>query len=187
MKVFIKHMVCLRCQLFVRDELDRLGIPHGEVKLGEVTLDEPVNPTLVKLLKAALLKSGLEIIDDKKSLLVEKIKTAVIEQIHFANEPLLEKFSSFLEKKLQYDYTYLSNLFAANEGETLERYIIKNKIEKAKQLLIYEGLSVAKVAFRMNYCSAAHLSKQFKKVTGFTASYIKKQNRIQVESPSPSG
>jgi AraC-like DNA-binding protein len=187
MKVFIKHMVCPRCQLFVSDELDRLRIPHGEVKLGEVTLDEPVAPGLMELLKAALLKSGLEIIDDKKSLLVEKIKTAVIEQIHFANEPLLEKFSAFLERKLQYDYTYLSNLFAATEGETLEHYIIRNKIEKAKQLLIDESLSVAKVASRMNYCSAAHLSKQFKKVTGYTASHIKKLNRIQIENPSQSG
>jgi AraC-like DNA-binding protein len=178
-------MVCLCCQLFVKNELDRLCIPHGEVKLGEVTLDGPVDPALMELLHEALLKSGLQIIDDQKSLLVEKIKTAVIEQVH-ADEPLLEKFSSFLEKKLHYDYTYLSNLFAAAEGQTLEHYIIKTKIEKVKELLIHEGLSVAEIAFRMNYCSAAHLSKQFKKVTGFTASYIKKLNRIGFENPSPS-
>jgi AraC-like DNA-binding protein len=186
-KVFIKHMVCLRCQLIVRDELDRLGIAHGEVQLGEVTLEDPVAPALMELLHAALLRSGLQIIDDRKSLLIEKIKTAVIEQIHYAEEPLLENFSSFLEKKLQYDYTYLSNLFAATEGQTLEQYIIKSKIEKAKDLLIYEGLSVAKIASLMNYCSAAHLSKQFKKVTGFTASYIKKLNSIGLESPSQLG
>lgn len=177
-------MVCLRCKLVVRDELDRLGLAYNEVKLGEVTLKEPVEPALIEALKTALQKSGLQIIDDKKSQLVEKIKTLVLEQIHYSNEPLLENFSSFIAKKLRYDYTYLSNLFAATQGLTLEHFIINNKIEKVKELLIYEDLSVAEIAFRMNYCSAAHLSRQFKQVTGFTASYYKKLKQIRFEEQS---
>jgi AraC-like DNA-binding protein len=165
----------------VNDELERLGIKHGEVRLGEVNLIEPVAPQAIEALKLALEKSGLEIIDDKKSQLVEKIKLLVIEQVFYTEEPLLENFSSFIAKKLHYDYTYLSNLFAATQGLTLEHYIINNKIEKVKELLIYENLTVAEIAFRMNYCSPAHLSRQFKKVTGFTASYFKQLKHLRFE------
>ncbi|RYZ45873.1 MAG: AraC family transcriptional regulator, partial [Chitinophagaceae bacterium] len=145
---------------------------------GSVTLQDPVDPALLQLFDAALRKCGLQVIGDPKSVLVEKIKTAVIGRIHFTDEPMLEKFSSFLKKKLRYHYTYLSNLFSVSEGQTLEHYIIHCKIEKARNLLLYEGLSVATIAARMNYCSAAHLSRQIKKVTGCTASSIRKLNSL---------
>jgi len=174
-------MVCLRCKLVVKDELERLGLSHEGVKLGEVTLKDPVEPASLIALNLALLKSGLELMNDKKSQLVEKIKALVIEQVHYAEEPLVENFSSFIARKLYYNYTYLSNLFASTQGQTLEHYIINQKIEKAKELLVYEELTVAEIAFRMNYCCAAHLSKQFKQVTGFTASYYKKLKRVRSE------
>ncbi len=184
MKLFIKNMVCLRCKLFVRDELERLGLAYEEVKLGEVTLKDPVLPESIDTLNAVLQRSGLQIIDDKNSQLVEKIKQIVIEQVHYSEEPLLENFSSFLAKKLHYDYTYLSNLFAATQGLTLEHYIINNRIEKVKELLIYDELSLANIAERLHYCSAAHLSRQFKQVTGFTATYYKKMRQLRFDDQS---
>lgn len=177
-------MVCLRCKLVVGDALKQLGLLYDEVKLGEITLKEPADPASIETLKLALQRFGLEIIDDRKSQLVGKIKQIVIEQVHYAEEPLLENFSSFLAGKLHYDYTYLSNLFAANQGQTLEHYIINNRIEKTKELLIYEELSIADIAERLHYCSAAHLSRQFKQVTGFTATYYKKLRRLRFDDPS---
>lgn len=174
-------MVCLRCQIVVKDEIDRLGLVYEEVKLGEATIKDPVPHEKLIALKDALITSGLEIIDDKKSQLIEKIKAVVIEQIHYAEVPLTQKFSTFIADSLQYDYTYLSNLFATTLGVTLEHYIITNKIEKVKELLIYGDMKIAEIADKMNYSSAAHLSKQFKNVTGFTASYFKQLRRIRFE------
>lgn len=176
-------MVCLRCKLVVKDEVERLGLTCVDIKLGELILKDPVLPESIAALKIALQRSGLYIIDDKKSQLVEKIKQVVIEQVHYSEEPLLENFSSFLAGKLHYDYTYLSNLFAATQGLTLERYIINNRIEKAKELLIYEELTIAAIAERLHYCSAAHLSKQFKQVTGFTATHYKKLRQLRFDDP----
>jgi AraC-like DNA-binding protein len=165
----------------VKDELERLGLIYDEVTLGEAILKDPVSPASLTLLNSALLKSGLELMSDKKSQLVERIKALVIEQVHYSEEPLSENFSSFIARKLHYNYTYLSNLFAATQGLTLERFIIHQKIEKAKEFLVYEELTIAEIAFRMNYCCAAHLSKQFKQVTGFTASYYKKLKQVRNE------
>ena len=184
MKLFIKNMVCLRCKLVVKDEVERLGLAYEDVRLGEVTLKDAILPDALIALKAALQRSGLYIIDDKKSQLVEKIKQVVIEQVHYTDQPLLENFSCFLAAKLQYDYTYLSNLFAATQGLTLEHYIINNRIEKAKELLIYEELSIAAIAERLHYCSAAHLSKQFKQVTGYTATHYKKLRQLRFVDPA---
>ena len=174
-------MVCLRCILVVKDEIQRLDLEYEEVRLGTATIKDPVIPVKIEELKNSLLKSGLEIIDDKKSRLVESIKTLIIEQIHYSEEPFREKFSGYLAAKLNYDYTYLSNLFAATVGVTLEHYIIYNKIEKVKELLVYDELTIAEIANRMNYSSAAHLSKQFKNVTGFTATHFKKLKRIRFQ------
>ena len=177
-KIYIKNMVCIRCKMVVKSELERLGLQWESVDLGETVVKDPVSLEQLKQLNEGLKKSGLEIMDDKKSQLIEKIKTIVIEQIHYAEEPLDIKFSDFLISKLNYDYTYLSNLFAQTQGITLEHYIINHKIEKVKELLVYEELTISEIAFKMNYSSAAHLSKQFKKVTGLTASEFKRlQNR----------
>ncbi|RYZ46109.1 MAG: AraC family transcriptional regulator [Sphingobacteriales bacterium] len=181
MKLYIKNMVTLRCIMVVRDELERLGFPHADVRLGEAVIAEVISEEQLEQLRIALKKSGLDIYDDMKSRLVERIKRLVIEQIHYAEEPLKENFSSFLARTLHYDYNYLSNLFVANQGQTLEHYIIHNKIEKVKELLVYEELTVAEIALRMNYSSAAHLSAQFKKVTGFTASHFKKIKQIRFD------
>ena len=174
-------MVCLRCKLLVQDEIKSLDLEYDEVKMGEAVIKDPVSNEKLKALNRALLKSGLDIIDDKKSRLVEQIKAIVIEQVHYTEEPLVENFSSFLAAKLNYDYTYLSNLFAANQGITLEHYIIGHKIEKVKELLIYDELTIAEIAIQMNYSSAAHITQQFKTVTGFTASYFKELKRIRFE------
>ena len=164
--------------MVVRSELEKLGIEWESVELGEAIVKDPVSAEQVKELNQGLLKSGLEVMDDKKSKLIEKIKTIVIEQIHYSEEPLDINFSDFLVGKLNYDYTYLSNLFTLTQGITLEHYIISHKIEKVKELLIYDELTINEIASKMNYSSAAHLSKQFKKVTGLTASDFKKiQNR----------
>ena len=160
--------------MVVKSELERLGIQWESVELGEAVVKDTTLPIQLKELNLGLLKSGLEIMDDKKSRLIEKIKTIVIEQIHYSEEPLDINFSDFLVSKLNYDYTYLSNLFTLTQGRTLEHYIIGHKIEKVKELLIYEELTISEIAFKMNYSSAAHLSKQFKKVTGLTASEFKK-------------
>ncbi len=174
-------MVCLRCKLVVKSEVERLGLFHESVELGEVIIRDPVTLKQVSDLDFGLKKYGLEIMDDKKSQLIEKIKTIVIEQIHYTDEALNVKFSHFLSTKLKYDYTYLSNLFALTQGITLEHYIISHKIEKVKELLVYDELTISQIAFKMNYSSASHLSKQFKKVTGLTASHFKdlKNNRFK--------
>lgn len=174
-------MVCLRCILLVKDELQRLNIGYKNVKLGEAIIDDVTTQDQVNALDKALCKSGLEIIDTKKSRLVEQIKIIVIEQVHYKEEPLTEKFSGYIARKLNYDYTYLSNLFASTQGMTLERYIIWNKIEKVKELLIYDEMTIAEIASKMNYSSAAHLSKQFKQITGFNASYYKNLKQIRSE------
>ena len=186
MKVYIKNMVCLRCILLVKDELKRLDIGYSNVKLGEAIIDNFTTAPQLTALNKELCKAGLQIVDGKKSWLVEQIKLLVIEQVHYSSESLSEKFSCYLARKLSYDYTYLSNLFTSIQGMTLEQYIIWNKIEKVKELLIYDEMTVAEIALQMNYSSAAHLSKQFKKVTGFNASHYKKvrQNRSDGERES---
>jgi AraC-like DNA-binding protein len=173
-KIYIKNMVCIRCKMVVKSELEKLGLQWESIDLGEAVVRDPVSPDNLKELNQGLLKSGLEIMDDKKSQLIEKIKTIATEQIHYAEEPLDINFSDFLVSKLNYDYTYLSNLFTLTQGITLEQYIIGHKIEKVKELLVYDELTINEIAFKMNYSSAAHLSKQFKKVTGLTASEFKK-------------
>ncbi|GAA4330555.1 AraC family transcriptional regulator [Flaviaesturariibacter amylovorans] len=182
MKIYIKHMVTRRCIMVVKDELERLGIEWEDVTLGEAVVCGYLGTAQLEALSQSLKKSGLELYDDKKVRTVEQIKAAVIGQIHYSTEPLEENFSAYLSRTLQLDYAYLSKLFAATQGQTLEHYIIQNKIEKVKELLIYEDLTVAEIAHRLHYSSAAHLSNQFKKVTGFTASYFKELKRIRTES-----
>jgi YesN/AraC family two-component response regulator len=172
--------------MVVKSELEKLGIPWVTVDLGEAIVKDPVSAEQLRELNHALLKTGLEVMDDKKSQLIEKMKTIVIEQIHYTEEPLDINFSDFMVSKLNYDYTYLSNLFTLTQGMTLEHYIIGHKIEKVKELLVYDELTVSEIAFKMNYSSAAHLSKQFKKVTGLTASEFKKLQKRRVNEPDKS-
>lgn len=166
-------MVCIRCKMIVKDELSKLGLHYIRVELGEVEIMENITEEQQNKMKIALLKWGLELMDNKKSMLIEKIKSAVIESIHYSEEQLQINFSKYLSEKLNYDYTYLSNLFSEVEGTTIEHFIIAHKIERVKELLVYNELNLTEIAWKLHYSSVAHLSNQFKKVTGLTASHFK--------------
>jgi AraC-like DNA-binding protein len=167
-------MVSIRCKLIVKNELERLGLHHGIVELGEVEIKEGITGTQREKLADALKKTGLELMDDKKAILIERIKNVIVEAIHYSDEALKVNFSDHLSEKLQYDYTYLSNLFSEVESTTIEHFIIKHKIERVKELLVYDELSLTEIAYKLHYSSVAHLSNQFKKVTGLTPTFFKK-------------
>lgn len=173
MKLFIKFMVSLRCKLLVKEELRKLGLRHAIVDLGVVELEDEITEELREQLKVNLLKSGLELLDDKRSILIERIKNVVIEMIHYADELPKVNYSDYISDKLDYDYTYLSNVFSEAKGITLQQFIIMHRIEKVKELLIYDELNLTEISYRLQYSSVAHLSNQFKKVTGLTPSYYK--------------
>lgn len=174
MKLYIKYMVSLRCKMLVKEELEKLGIHHAIIDLGVTELAENLTAEQRSGLKAALLKSGLELMDDKKSILIEKIKNVVIELVHYSDELPKVNFSDYLSEKLHYDYTYLANIFSEVKGITIQQFIITHKIERVKELLVYDELSLTEIAYKLNYSSVAHLSNQFKKVTGLTPSHFKK-------------
>jgi|SRR5687767_8728586 len=174
MRLFIKNMVSLRCKMVVKAELDNLGLHAAVVELGEVDIIEgTLSGELRDALKVALLKSGLELLEDKKSILIEKIKNIIVEMIHYSDEPPKTNFSDFLSSKLNYDYNYLSSLFSEVKGTTIAHFIIAHKIERAKELLVYDELNLTEIAEKLHYSSVAHLSNQFKKVTGLTPSFFK--------------
>jgi AraC-like DNA-binding protein len=166
-------MVSLRCKLLVKEELRKLGLRHAIVDLGVVELEDDITEELREQLKVNLLKSGLELLDDKRSILIERIKNVVIEMIHYADELPKVNYSDYISDKLDYDYTYLSNVFSEAKGITLQQFIIMHRIEKVKELLIYDELNLTEISYRLQYSSVAHLSNQFKKVTGLTPSYYK--------------
>jgi AraC-like DNA-binding protein len=166
-------MVSLRCKMVVKSELEKLGLHYVVVDLGKVEIKETITAEQREQLKIALLKSGLELMDDKKAILIEKIKNVIIEMVHYSEEPLKINFSDYLCEKLNYDYTYLANLFSEVTGITIEHYIIAHKIERVKELLIYDELNLTEISYRLNYSSVAHLSNQFKKVTGLTPTFFK--------------
>jgi len=174
MKLFIKYMVSIRCKMLVKAKLERLGLHHKTVELGEVEILENITLAQREQLNNGLKKAGLELMDDKKAMLVEKIKNVIIEMIHYLDEPPLTKYSVFLSEKLNYDYTYLANLFSEVRGITIEQFIIFHKIERVKELLVYADLSLTEIADRLHYSSVGHLSNQFKKTTGLTPSHFKK-------------
>jgi AraC-like DNA-binding protein len=173
MKLYIKYMVSNRCKLAVKDELKKLGLHYIMVDLGEVEIMEDLSNEERESVKTALLSVGFELMDDKRSVLIEKIKNSVIEMIYHSNEIIKTKFSHYLSRKLNYNYTYLANLFSEVQGITIEKFIITHKIEKIKELLIYGELSISEIAWKMNYSSVAHLSNQFKKIAGLTPSHFK--------------
>jgi AraC-like DNA-binding protein len=166
-------MVCIRCQMVVKAELEKLGINYIDVKIGEANILEQVQPEKLHQLDIALRKSGLEIMDNKKSILVEKIKSAIIELVHYSEDQIKVNLSEYLSEKLNYDYTYLANLFSEVKGITIEKFYLTHKIEKVKELIVYDELNLTEIAFRMHYSSVAHLSNQFKKLTGLTPTHFK--------------
>ena len=166
-------MVCIRCQMVVKSELDRLGIGYLDVKIGEADIIGNIPPELLDQLDIALRKSGLHLMDNKKSILVEKIKNAIIELVHYTDEQIKVNLSDYLSDKLKYDYTYLANLFSEVKGITLEKFYLTHKIEKVKELIVYDELNLTEIAYKMHYSSVSHLSNQFKKITGLTPSHFK--------------
>jgi AraC-like DNA-binding protein len=159
--------------MVVKEELTKLGFHFTSVELGEAEVIENITAEQHQQIKSALLKSGLELMDDKKSILIQKIKNVIIELVHYSDEPLTINFSEYLSQKLNYDYTYLANLFSEVQGTTIEKFLIAHKIERVKELLVYNELNLTEIAYRMHYSSVAHLSAQFKKVTGLTPSHFK--------------
>ncbi|MBE9467049.1 MAG: helix-turn-helix transcriptional regulator [Bacteroidetes bacterium] len=173
MKIYIKYMVSLRCKMLVKAELEKLGILYKTVELGIVDTLEDVDDEQVNKLKLNLHKSGLEILDDKKSILVEKIKSAIVELVHYTDDQIKVNLSDYLSEKLDYDYTYLANLFSEVKGTTIEKFYLSHKIEKVQELIMYDELTLSEIAYKMHYSSVAHLSNQFKKITGFSPSHFK--------------
>jgi AraC-like DNA-binding protein len=170
-------MVSNRCKMLVKSELEKIGLHYMTVELGEVEIMENISVEQRNLLNTGLKKSGLELLDDKKSILVEKIKNIIIEIVHYSEEQLKINLSDYLSEKLNYDYTYLANLFSENQGTTIEQFFLNHKIERVKELLVYDELNVTEIADRLHYSSVAHLSNQFKKMTGLTPSYYKHLKR----------
>ena len=160
--------------MIVKSELENMHLHYTVVELGEIEITEQLSSEQQGSLKASLLKFGLELMEDKKSMLIEKIKRIVIEMVHYTDELPLLNFSVYLSEKLSYDYNYLSNLFSEVKGMTIEHFIIAHKIERAKELLIYNELSLTEIAEKLHYSNVAHLSNQFKKVTGLTPTFFKK-------------
>jgi AraC-like DNA-binding protein len=184
MKLYIKYMVSNRCKMAVKEELKKLGLHFIVVDLGEVEIMETISVDQREKLKLSLIDSGLELMDDKRAVLIEKIKNTIIEMIHHSDEMIKTNFSDYLSEKLNHDYTYLANLFSEVQGTTIEHFIINHKIERIKELIIYDELNITEIAWKMNYSSVAHLSNQFKKVTGLSPSHFKQlkdKRRSQIE------
>jgi AraC-like DNA-binding protein len=177
-------MVCIRCKIAVKTELENLGLHPTYIDFGEAEIRENISREKHDQLNMALKKSGLELMDDKKSMLIEKIKILVIELVHYSDEPMKKNLSDYLSEKLNYDYTYLANLFSEVQGTTIEKFFITHKIERVKELLVYDELNLKEIAFKLHYSSVAHLSSQFKKQTGFTPSHfkhLKHKKRVPLE------
>jgi len=166
-------MVCIRCQMVVKSEIEKLGLHYYYVKIGEADIIEDLLPDQLEQFNTGLKKAGLVLMDDKKSILVEKIKSAIIELVHFTDEQIKVNLSDFLSDKLDYDYTYLANLFSEMNGITIEKFYLTHKIEKVKELIVYGDLNLSEIAYNMHYSSVAHLSNQFKKFTGMTPTQFK--------------
>jgi len=166
-------MVCIRCKMVVKSELEKLGLHYITVDFGEVDIMEDISTEKLDRLSLALKKIGLELMDDKKSILVEKIKQMIIELVHYNDDQLKVNLSDYLSEKLDLNYAFLANLFSEVKGTTIEKFYLTHKIEKVKELLVYDELNLTEIAYRMNYSSVAHLSNQFKKMTGLTPSHFK--------------
>lgn len=173
MKLYIKYMVSNRCKMLVKESLKDLGLHFIVVELGVVEIMETLSRQQLDSLKAVLNESGLELMDDKRAMLIERIKTVIIEMVHHSDELPKSNFSDFISEKLNHDYTYLANLFSEVQGTTIEQFIIAHKVERIKELIIYGELNITEIAYKMNYSSVAHLSSQFKKVTGLTPTHFK--------------
>ncbi|MGX7666330.1 helix-turn-helix domain-containing protein [Flavobacterium pedocola] len=184
MTIYIKNMVCPRCIMAVETILKTLQIDYKNVSLGEIELKDQLNTSAMMKLSNQLQDIGFEIIDDKKHQIIERIKNYIVQFIHHDKEVLKVNLSDFLAKELGYEYNYLSNLFSEVEGTTIEKYVILQKVEKVKELIVYDELSLKEIAHQLGYSSVAYLSNQFKKITGLTPSHFKtigQQKRVPLD------
>ncbi|MFN0082610.1 MAG: helix-turn-helix domain-containing protein [Ferruginibacter sp.] len=184
MKLYIKNMVCSRCKMVVKNEFENIGLQTTSVELGEVEIEQPPSVEQMKELNTALNILGFEIIDDKKARTIEKIKNLIVTLVHHSKDEISTNLSTYISSQLLQDYNYLSNLFSEVEGTTIEKYFIAQKIEKVKELLVYNEMTLSEIADQLGYSSVAYLSNQFKKVTGLTPSYfktIKEKKRTNIE------
>jgi AraC-like DNA-binding protein len=173
MKLYIKYMVSLRCKLMVKEELKKIGLHHVFVDLGMVEIQEDITIDQRLQLKKNLMKSELQLLDDKRSILIDKVKSIIIEMINYSDELPKVNYSDYISEQLGYDYTYLANIFSEVKGITIQHFIIIHKIEKVKELLIYDELNLTEISYRLQYSSVAHLSNQFKKTTDLTPTFYK--------------
>jgi AraC-like DNA-binding protein len=170
MVLYIKNMVSLRCKIRVKQELEKLGLASSTIELGVVQLIEKITIAQRKCLIENLLGSGLELLQDKRSILIEKVINVIIELVHYSDDLPTTNYSNYISSKVGYDYTYLSNLFSQVKGINIQQFIINHKIEKVKELLQYKELNLTEISYKLHYSSVSHLSNQFKKVTGFSPS-----------------
>lgn len=184
MKLHIKYMVSLRCKMMVKEELQKLGLHFVNVDLGMVEILEDISQAQRDQLKVSLLKSGLELLDNKKSILIDRIKNVIVEMIHYNDELPKVNYSAYISEKIGYDYTYLANIFSEVKGITIQQFIIIHKIERVKELLIYDELNLTEISYKLHYSSVSHLSSQFRKITGLTPSYyrqLKEKRKANLE------
>lgn len=181
MKIYIKNMVSLPCKIIVQQELERIGIPYRSVELGLVETEDQLSELELTTLNSNLKLVGLEILEDKRNILIEKIKSVIIEMIHFNEQMPKSNYSDYISKKLGYDYTYLSNTFSEVKGITIQHFIIIHKIERVKEMLLYDELNLTAISHLLNYSSVSHLSNQFKKITGLTPSDFKQVRKIRFD------
>jgi len=174
MKLYIKNMVSNRCKMIVKSELEEFGLHFIIVDLGEVEIMENITSEQCILLNQNLEKSGLGLLDDKKRVLIEKIKNIIVDLVYYSEKQPRVNLSDFLSEKLNYDYTYLANLFSENQSTTIEHFFLNHKIERVKELLVYEDISLTEISYKLHYSSVGHLSNQFKKMTGLSPSKYKK-------------
>ncbi|WP_218145054.1 helix-turn-helix domain-containing protein [Flagellimonas taeanensis] len=174
MLLYIKYMVSLRCKMVVKEELKKLGLHYVNVDLGTIEILDDITDFQREALRNNLKKYGLELLDDNRKIIIEKIKSVIIEMIHYSDELPKVNYSDYISEKLGYDYTYLANMFSEVKGVTIQQFIIMNKIERIKELLLYDELNLTEISYLLHYSSVSHLSNQFKKITGLTPSYYKK-------------
>ena len=179
MFIYVKYMVSLRCKMVVGQELQKLGLQYVKINLGTIEVLEDISDSQREELRKNLEEYGLELLDDKRKIIIEKIKAIIIEMIHYSEELPKMKYSEYISEKMGYDYTYLANIFSEVKGITIQQFIIVNKIERVKELLLYDELNLKEIAYKLHYSSVAHLSSQFKKVTGLTPSYFKKLKELR--------
>ncbi|WP_285655802.1 AraC family transcriptional regulator [Allomuricauda sp. NBRC 101325] len=182
MLLYIKYMVSLRCKMVVKEELRKLGLNYVNVDLGSIEILEDITNFQKEQLRESLMKYGLQLLDDNRKIIIEKIKSVIIEMIHYSDELPKVNYSDHISEKLGYDYTYLANMFSEVKGITIQQYIIMNKIERVKELMFYDELNMTEISYLLHYSSVSHLSYQFKKITGLTPSYYKKLKKKRLKN-----